>query len=234
MVRLNGNGDDDSYRSAEITDSRVGELKSIAHCFYSIRFWQFFFSLMLCHFSPTFFTYTFKTYGMDSQTHPPINDITLTWAASLGAGVVNGVSRIFFGWLMDKVSFKKIYGFLTCVALVNACVQYWAAWYPMLYFTCILVNYMYIGGCFAIMPTQVQNVFGLKQGPQIYVWVLLGSTLTAVLCLLATHFLIEMLSFAMVFYIGAMLEVVVLINLVFFFDEKLDTEHLIKMDALVI
>ena len=131
------------------------ELKGIIYCVYSVRFWQYTFMILLCCFSPTFFGYSYKTYGEQKSPHPPISDTLLTWAASIGAGFINGISRVVFGYLMDHYSFKTLFGWLTIVAMVNACLQYWAAWNAELYFLCIMINYAYIGGVFAIFPTTV-------------------------------------------------------------------------------
>ena len=78
---------------------------------------------------------------------------------------MNGLSRIFFGTLVDKYSFKLLMGILMAIQLVNACVCFWAAYVPALYFICILVNYLVLGGLFAVFPVSVTNVFGLELGP---------------------------------------------------------------------
>ena len=143
--------------------------------------------MTFCNYSPTFFSYSYKTYGEDSSSaHPPIDDQLLTWAASIGSGVVNGCSRLAIGSLMDYSNFKTIFGLLTLLQLFNALVQYWSAWSKVAYFLCVMINYLYLGGIFAIFPTAVQNVFGLKQGPQIYVFILLGSLFSSILNLITT------------------------------------------------
>ena len=78
---------------------------------------------------------------------------------------MNGFSRISFGTLVDKYSFRRLMGILMAIQLVNACVCYWAAYVPALFFICILVNYMVLGGLFAVFPVSVTNVFGLELGP---------------------------------------------------------------------
>ena len=84
-----------------------------------------------------------------------MSETLLTWAASIGAGFVNGASRVFFGWLMDKYDFKTLFGWLTFIAMINGALQYWTAWWAPAYFLCIMINYAYIGGVFAIFPTTV-------------------------------------------------------------------------------
>ena len=209
------------------------ELRSIAYCVYSIRFWQYTICIFLCCISPTFFGYTYKTYGEDKTQHPAVSDSLLTLAASIGAGGVNGLSRVFFGWLMDKYSFRTLFGILTLIAGLNGVAQYWAVYSPAAYFICIMINYMYLGGVFAIYPTAVQNVFGLKQGPQIYVWVLLGSTFTSVINLLLTQFLLEVTPISTIFYLGAACEFLVLFIL-YFYKEEMDVANLKKHNALVV
>ena len=70
--------------------------------------------MLACWFG-TFFMYTFKTYGENQEPHEPISDSTLTWAASIGSGLVNGLSRVTLGTLVDKHGFKKLFAILmTC------------------------------------------------------------------------------------------------------------------------
>ena len=134
---------------------------------------------------------------------------------------------------MDFYSFKYLFTILTCIQLVNSLVQYWMAWYPVAYFICIMANYLYLGAIFAIFPTAVQNVFGLEQGPQIYVWVLLGSLFSSILNLIATQWLIDATSFVFIFYLGAGVELMVILVLLIFFKEEIDLENLKRRDAVV-
>ena len=85
----------------------------------------------------TFFTYSFKPYGENVEPHPPISDYTLTWAASIGSGLINGLSRMVMGLAVDKIEFKKLFACLTVVQLINSLVCYWAVFYPAIYFVCI-------------------------------------------------------------------------------------------------
>merc|ERR1712228_407962 len=95
-----------------------------------------------------FFSHAFKTYGMNVQPHPPISDSTLTWAASIGSGTVNGLSRILMGAAVDKCGFKKLFTGLVVIQLINSLVCYSAAWYPAVYFACVLINFWCLGGLF--------------------------------------------------------------------------------------
>ena len=170
---------------------------------YSVRTWQVVAIFCFGQVFSTFFSYSFKLYGQQAGEHPSISDTTLTWAACIGSGVVNGLARVVFGSLSDTVGFKRIFLGLAITQLVNSLVCYWAAWFPAAYVACILVNYMAMGGMYAIFPVALTNVFGLELGPRIYVWVLLGCTAVALFNLLETAVIEPAIGFAALFYINS-------------------------------
>ena len=105
--------------------------------------------------------------------------------------------------------------------LVNACLCFWAAYIPALYFICIMINYMALGGLFAIFPVSVTNVFGLEHGPQIYVQVLFGSFVSSILNLFTTKYLLPATNFVTLFYVGAVTQVATLV-MIWWLKEELD------------
>ena len=143
----------------------------------------------------TFFSYTFKTYGENKGGHPPISDEMLTWAASIGQGFVSGTSRFLFGTLMDKYSFKSLFRILMGIELLVAVVCYHAAYYPWLFFLCVVLNFMCIGGMFAVFPVAVINVFGLEHGPAILNLIFYGCLIASLIIVLATVYLIDFVGF---------------------------------------
>ena len=147
--------------SEEVTE----KIRSVGYCIYSARFWQLYGLMVLSNVFLTFFSYSFKPYGETIEPHPPISDYTLSWAASIGSGIINALARIAMGAAIDKVGFKKLFTGLMVIQLINSLICYWAAFYPSMYVTCILVNYWCSGGTFAIFPIAVVNVFGLDTGP---------------------------------------------------------------------
>ena len=68
--------------------------------------------MMFANWFGTFFMYSFKIYGENQKPHPPISDSVLTWAASIGGGLVNGFSRLTLGVFVDKYGFKKLFAIL--------------------------------------------------------------------------------------------------------------------------
>lgn len=187
--------------------------------------------LWLGNFFGTFFSYTFKAFGEDSSIHPGLSDVMLTWAASIGSGVVNGFTRLSLGLLQDRKSFRALYGLLLIVQLLNSLVVYWASWIPWMFFICILLNYFSLGGLFAIFPTSVARVFGINMGPQVYVAILFGSFLSGVTNMFVTHYILPATSFVFIFYLGSVITVIVMIIL-FNFKEELDVDNLAKKGAL--
>lgn len=91
------------------------QIKAVKFFWYSLRFWQYFAIMVLSNYFGTFFSYSYKTFGENTSPHPQISDSLLTWAASIGAGGVNGLSRIAMGTLVDKYSFRFLMSILMLV-----------------------------------------------------------------------------------------------------------------------
>ena len=91
------------------------QIRGVVYCFYSTRFWQYFAIMILGNYFGTFFSYSYKVFGENDSPHKPISDYTLTWAASIGSGLINGISRITFGSLADKYSFRHLMGFIMLI-----------------------------------------------------------------------------------------------------------------------
>lgn len=75
------------------------EIAGVKYCIYSKRFWQYLVLLVFGVGFGAFFGFSYKVFGMDTHKHAPIQDKTLTLAASIGGGLVNGASRFTMGAL---------------------------------------------------------------------------------------------------------------------------------------
>ena len=82
------------------------QIKGSRYFFYSLRFWQYFAIYTIGNYFSALFSYSYKPFGENDSPHDQISDKTLTWAASIGAGLINGLSRIVFGLLIDKFTFR--------------------------------------------------------------------------------------------------------------------------------
>ena len=93
---------------------------------------------------------------------------------------------------------------LMVIQLVNSMVCFWAAFYPALYFACILINFMSVAGLFTIFPVSVTNVFGLEHGPSIYFMIMFGGFITASLNLFTIKWLLPATNFMTLYYVGSL------------------------------
>ena len=109
----------------------------------------------------TLLSYSYKPFGESSSTHKKINDGLLTWASSIGAGFVNGGSRVVFGALIDKFKFKQLMTIILFTELVTCLAFYWSAHIPAIYFCMVLLNYGVLGAYFTVLPVSVTRVYGL-------------------------------------------------------------------------
>ena len=108
--------------------------------------------------------YSMKPFGESSESHTQIDDDLLTWAASIGA-ILNGISRLVFGTLIDKYSFRVLMGIILAFELAICIAFYFSAHSPSFYFALVLITYALIGGFFVILPVSITRTFGLKLGP---------------------------------------------------------------------
>ena len=95
-----------------------------------------------------------------------------------------------------------------------------------------MLNYLCLGGLFAIFPVAVTNVYGLTAGPKIYVWILLGSFLSSVINLIETTYLQDLLGFMALFYFGSVTQIACLV-VTCIYQEKLDVERLRRHNGLL-
>lgn len=78
------------------TGQRTYELKSITAAFYSVRFYQFFFMMMLGNVFGGIFSYQYKPYGLANN----LSDELLTDAAAISS-FTQCFSRLLMGYLYD-------------------------------------------------------------------------------------------------------------------------------------
>lgn len=211
--------------------SVVWRLRSVASCFYSIRYWQYFGLMAFGCYGSTLVSYSFKPFGESSKSHTGIDDGLLTWAASVGA-ITNGSMRIVFGNLVDRFSFKFLMSVVLTIELAMCMLFFIAANSSGFFFFLILLNYSILGGFFTIFPVSVTKIFGLKVGPQVYVQISMGSFFASLLNLFATKWLLPATNYFVLFCTGAAVTCVAL-ALLCFIKEELDVENLRRRDAIV-
>ena len=83
-------------------------------------------------------------------------------------GLVNGSSRLLWGYLMDKFGFKPLMSAIACIEVFVAGSIYYIVKYDILYILCILLIAACIGGHFTILAPLFNKVYGVAIGPQTY------------------------------------------------------------------
>ena len=144
---------------------------------------------------------------------------------------MNGASRVVFGALIDKYSFKFLFGTMMVVELAISLVVYWAAFWPPAYYACILVNYTVIGGIYTMFPVTIVRCFGQEHGPQIYVNIMFGNIVSCLVNLFTNEWLLPATNIFTMFYFGAAVQVTTLIVL-YFTNEELDVQNLARVNGL--
>lgn len=125
----------------------------------------------------------------------------------LGA-LANGLGRIFWGTLCDKIGFKHSFALLTLVqSLIHA-------YYPsvassktaFLFFTSL--SFFFLAGNFSLMPPSVLRLFGPKNGSLLYGIIYSAFGVASIGTLFLNKHLIESLGFEGVFRILSLLSIV--------------------------
>jgi hypothetical protein len=111
----------------------------------------------------TFISYSFKNYGLK---YIP-NDAFITTVGTIGA-VMNGLSRSFWGNLMDRLPYKYIFMVLLAVQITIGFTIDSIVSYKVLYLIWIALSYFCLGGHFSMTPTICAKMYGAKTGGQVY------------------------------------------------------------------
>ena len=80
----------------------------------------------------------------------------------------NGVGRIFWGSLSDKIGFKKSYIVLTSAQVLLHSLYSQSAVSKNLFLLATCTSFFLLAGNFALIPPATQRLFGAKNGPLIY------------------------------------------------------------------
>ena len=83
-------------------------------------------------------------------------------------GLVNGSSRLLWGYLMDKYGFKPLMSVIAAIEVILAGSFYFIVKYDLLYIVCVLLIAACIGGHFSILAPLFNKIYGVDVGPQTY------------------------------------------------------------------
>ena len=149
---------------------REYNLASVKAAFSSRRFWQYSFMMFGANIFGSVFSYEYKPYGLANG----LSDEFLTWAGSFSS-LVQIVTRLSIGIVYDLVGFKGPFLFLMVINLINSLICYQAVHSQFWYFICIQLNYVVLGGIFALFPAPASKTFGNKIGVRIYAIILMAA-----------------------------------------------------------
>ena len=98
------------------------------------------------------------------------NEVKQDYIFALGImfGLVNGSSRLLWGYLMDKYGFKPLMAVIACIEVIVASSFYFIVKYDVLFTFCVLLIAACIGGHFSILAPLFNKVYGVAIGPQTY------------------------------------------------------------------
>ncbi len=116
-----------------------------------------------------FIAFNYKEYGLIKLT----NDSFLTVIGSCGA-VFNGLGRFFWGFMLDRFSFRAISSLINALLLVTALTTSFTVQNQYTYLVAVSVIYFCYGGNYAVYPTQTMRIFGQELGSKVYYIVFLG------------------------------------------------------------
>ena len=91
----------------------------------------------------------YKVYG---QKHEALNDDSfLTTIGGLGY-ISNSISRIMFGFILDKLDFKIVYLIMNSANLFLSLTIFLTVESKVLYFIYIQMSFLFYGGFYSILP----------------------------------------------------------------------------------
>lgn len=118
--------------------------------------------------------------------------------------------------------------------VINGLLCYHLKMLTVPYFIAIELNYLVLGGIFAVFPAPVIKTFGIYYGPQIYSLVLLGSPTSSIFNLISIKVLYGYfhISEIIILAVGAVCSALAMVVLCFF-SEKLDFENMQRRGLLI-
>ena len=154
------------------------------------------------------------------------NGVNQDYIFALGImfGLVNGSSRLLWGYLMDKFGFKPLMSVIAAIEVTLAGSFYFIVKYDLLYIMCVLLIAACIGGHFSILAPLFNKIYGVDVGPQTYgicgFFIGLSNLTGPLLCMFIlkknTDFLIAFL------FGGSLVMIKIFCLLMFDEDEKFD------------
>ena len=149
-------------------------------------------------------------------------------------GIVNGSCRLLWGYLMDRFGFKPLMLIISFIEIAIASSFYFIVKIGELYFVCVLLIALCLGGHFSMLAPLFNKVYGVAIGPQTYgicgFFIGLANLTGPLLC---AFFLKEKEDFLVAFLVAGSLIIIKIICLIMFNEnEKYNFEEIEKNNDL--
>lgn len=120
--------------------------------------------------------FNYKEYGLLRIS----DDSYLTLVASVG-GVASGLSRIFWGLMLDCSTFKTLMLIINACLLVLGSTMQFVSGYETLFLVYVVLCYFFYGGITTLMPARTYQIYGQTNGARVYSYVYIGYSLGSIL-----------------------------------------------------
>eukprot|EP01017_Pseudomicrothorax_dubius_P040874 TRINITY_DN6479_c0_g1_i3.p1 TRINITY_DN6479_c0_g1~~TRINITY_DN6479_c0_g1_i3.p1 ORF type:complete len:340 (+),score=71.36 TRINITY_DN6479_c0_g1_i3:383-1402(+) len=161
----------------------------------TIVFWLLFIMGFGGSLVPYFSVNSYKTYGLII-----INDDNfMSLVGSIG-GLTNGIGRLFWGFVSDKLTFRQSFGWIALIQLVFIASfslietkPLYAIWYGMMQFAA--------GGFFTVFGPEVSSTFGTKRGPKVFSFISGGAwQLSTLMNVAIGKWLVQLWGYQIIFF----------------------------------
>mmetsp|Transcript_18595 Transcript_18595/g.16473 ORF Transcript_18595/g.16473 Transcript_18595/m.16473 type:complete len:310 (+) Transcript_18595:572-1501(+) len=159
----------------------------------------------------TFVSFVFKNYGLENIP----NDAFITTVGTIGA-IMNGISRSFWGILVDKFPYKYVFGSLLLIQIVLGFTIQLVVSNKILYLIWIALSYFCLGGHFSMTPTVCAQLYGAKTGSRIYSLVFFFLIPPGIIALVLSQSLYHSIGYGKIFYITGGMTCISFVALMFF------------------
>jgi hypothetical protein len=168
----------------------------ILHAMKSFKFLNCFFLIFLSLGLIYMITVNFKNYGITKIG----DDQYITWVGSI-ATLVNGVTRPLWGYIYDKIGFKKMMAVMIGAEIVICATYCTFADNKIIFLLWNVFIFTFLGAHYVIFPPMVTEAFGLDLGAKILGYMYFSLSFTVFLNFLLLHFLQDLIGFSGIMWI---------------------------------
>lgn len=148
-------------------------------------------------------------------------DESLLSLLSKTSPLINGVSRIIWGLLSDRLPFKYLYSFLLLLTITFSVSFYHIATYPWFYFASVCIIAFVFSGNICVLVPLFPKIYGLKYSAQIYAIAIALSGFNTILSPIIAKIIVkEKQDYKLLYFTGTFFAVIGLFVCIVFKDAK--------------